>query len=200
MPTGFASPTVFQTFFKMFVGIVILGLVHDLAILPVYLTILGKIFDFREINIDSLILKWFKRVRKQKSLGTSKTNQSEYVLKAKKSIPAAVVGIGCRFSGGANSKDAFWKMLVEGRCGIGNYPTNRPNSKEFLDSFNPGKDTPGKHYVFTGAYLDNIIGFNAQFFGISPTECRSMDPQERLLLQVVYEAIEDAGMRLEDLQ
>ena len=200
MPTGFASSTVFQTFFKMFVGIVVLGLVHGLAILPVYLTLLGKIFDFREVNIDSLILKWFKRVRKQKSLGTSKTNQSEYVLKAKKSIPAAVVGIGCRFSGSANSKDAFWEMLVEGRCGIGTYPTNRPNSKEFLDSFNPGKDTPGKHYVLTGAYLDNITGFDAQFFGISPTECRSMDPQQRLLLQVVYEAIEDAGIRLEDLQ
>ena len=200
MPTGFASSTVFQTFFKMFVGIVVLGLVHGLAILPVYLTLLGKIFDFREMNIDSLILKWLKRVRKQKSLGTSKTNQSEYVLKAKKSIPAAVVGIGCRFSGGANSKDSFWEMLVEGRCGIGTYPANRPTSKEFLDSFNPGKDTPGKHYVLTGAYLDNITGFDAQFFGISPTECRSMDPQQRLLLQVVYEAIEDAGMRLEDLQ
>ena len=200
MPTGFASSTVFQTFFKMFVGIVVLGLLHGLAILPVYLTLLGKIFDFREMNIDSFILKWTKRVRKQKSLETRKTSQSEYVLKAKRSAPAAVVGIGCRFSGGANSKDAFWDMLVEGRCGIGTYPTNRPNSKEFLDSFNPGKNTPGKHYVLKGAYLDNITGFDAQFFGISPAECRSMDPQQRLLLQVVYEAIEDAGIRLEDLQ
>ena len=200
MPTGFASSTVFRTFFKMFVGIVVLGLLHGLAILPVYLTLLGKIFDFQEMNIDSLILKWFKRVRKEKSSGSTKTKQSECVAKAKHSTPIAVVGIGCRFSGGANSKDAFWDMLVEGRCGIATYPTNRPNSKEFLDSFNPGKETPGKHYVLAGAYLDNITGFDAQFFGISPTECRSMDPQQRLLLQVVYEAIEDAGMRLEDLQ
>ncbi len=200
MPTAFASSTVFRTFFKMFVGIVALGLLHGLAILPVYLTLLGKIFDFRELNIDAIILKWFKRVRKQKSCETTNANSSEHVTKGKNSIPVAIIGIGCRFPGGANSKDAFWNMLVEGQCGIGSYPTDRPNSKEFLDSFNSGKGTPGKHYVLTGAFLENITGFDAQFFGISPTECRSMDPQQRILLQVVYEAIEDAGMRLEDLQ
>ncbi|CAB4020054.1 Phthiocerol synthesis polyketide synthase type I, partial [Paramuricea clavata] len=200
MPTGFASSTVFKTFFKMFVGIVVLGLVHGLAILPVYLTLLGKIFDFREININSIIIKWFKYARKQKSFKTTNTNLSVNVVKAKNSIPAAIVGIGCRFPGGATSKDAFWDMLVDGRCGIGSYPTNRPNSREFIDCFNPGKDTPGKHYVLTGAFLEKIAGLDAQFFGISQTECRSMDPQQRILLQVVYEAIEDAGMRLEDLQ
>ena len=200
MPTGFASSTVFQTFFKMFVGIVVLGLIHGLVILPVYLTLLGKLFDFKEMDIDSIIMKWFKRVRKDKSYVSKNENTSEHVSKAKNSIPAAIVGIGCRFPGGANSKDAFWDMLVNGKCGIGTYPTNRPNSREFIDSFNPGKDTPGKHYVFTGAFLENITGFDANFFGISLTECRSMDPQQRILLQVVYEAIEDAGMRLEDLQ
>ena len=200
MPTVFASSTVFQIFFKMFVGIVVLGLIHGLAILPVYLTLLGKIFDFREMNVDSLMLKCCNRARKQKLQETRATNQSLNLANDKNTFPIAIVGIGCRFPGGANSKDAFWDMLLNGRSGIGTYPTNRPNSKEFFDSFNPGKDTPGKHYVLTGAYLDNITGFDAQFFGISPTECRSMDPQQRLLLHVVYEAIEDAGMRLEDLQ
>ena len=200
MPTVFASSTVFQIFFKMFVGIVVLGLVHGLAILPVYLTLLGKILDFREMNVDSLLLKWSKLLRKQTFKGTKTSSHSKCRVNAKNSIPAAIIGIGCRFPGGANSKDAFWDMLVEGRCGIGTYPLNRPNSKDYYYSYNPGKSTPGKHYVVTGAYLDNITGFDAHFFGISAPECRSMDPQQRLLLQVVYEAIEDSGMRLEDLQ
>ena len=200
MPTGFPTSTIFQTFFKMFVGIVVLGLVHGLAILPVYLTLLGKIFDFREMNIDSIIIKWFKRAKKQNFYKTTNTNSSEYVAKAKNSIPVAIIGIGCRFPGGANSKDEFWDMLVDGRCGIGSYPRNRPNAREFIDCFNPGKKTPGKHYVLKGAFLENITGFDAPFFGISPTECRSMDPQQRILLEVVYEAIEDAGIRLDDLQ
>ena len=198
VPTGFASSTVFQIFFKMFVGIVVLGLIHGLAILPVYLTLLGKIFDFSEMNVDSLLRKWLNRMEKQKFQEVS--SHTEGTVNAKNNVPVAIVGIGCRFPGGANSKDAFWDMLVEGRSGIGTYPTNRPSSKDFFDSYNPGKGTPGKHYVLTGAFLDKITGFDAYFFGISPTECRSMDPQQRLLLQVVYEAIEDAGMRLEDLQ
>ena len=200
MPTGFASSTVFKTFFKMFVGIVVLGLLHGLAILPVYLALLGKIFDFREMENNSFILKWFKRIREQKFFKTNDVNSSKYVVKAKSPIPVAIVGIGCRFPAGTNSKDEYWNMLVEGRCGVGSYPTNRPDSKEFVNCFNSGKGTPGKHYVLTGAFLENITGFDAQFFGITPSESRQMDPQQRLLLQVVYEAIEDAGMRLEDLQ
>ena len=71
---------------------------------------------------------------------------------------------------------------MERKSAIGTYPTDRPNSKEFLDSYHPAMGTPGKHYVKTGAFLDHIKGFDAQFFGISPVESRSMDPQQRILL------------------
>ena len=200
MPTGFTSSIVFQTFFKMFAGIVFLGLLHGLVILPVYLALLGKVFYFRERKMDSFLIKRLERTKKHNSGKNRIRSSSEPVAENKTSAPIAIVGIGCRFPGGANSKDAFWDMLVEGRCSIGSYPTNRPDARTFTDSFNPGKNTPGKHYVLTGAFLENITGFDAHFFGISPSECRSMDPQQRILLQVVYEAIEDAGIPLEDLQ
>lgn len=197
---GFTSSVIFQVFFKMFIGTIVLGLLHSLAILPVHLLILGKLFHFHETSYMDILSTWKNRKLKPVRDKDGYQNTLKHKKVVRKYNPVAVIGISCRFAQGTNSKDAFWNMLVEGKCGISSYPTNRLESIHMKRFYNPGRYASGKHYTLKGAFLDKISGFDAQFFGISPAECRSLDPQQRLLLQVVYEAIEDAGMRLEDLQ
>ncbi len=103
----------------------------------------------------------------------------------------AVVGMGCRFPGGANSPAAFWELLQNGVDAIVDVPEDRWDIRRFYDP-DPGK--PGKMYVKQAGFLqEKIDRFDAQFFGISPREAAPLDPQQRLLLEVTWEALEDAG-------
>ncbi len=106
----------------------------------------------------------------------------------------AIIGIGCRFPGGINETDSFWKLLVEGREAVGEIPPDRFNIDRFFDD-EPG--VPGKSVAKRGGFLDNIDQFDPQFFGISPREAPYVDPQHRLLLETAWEAIEDAGIVLD---
>jgi myxalamid-type polyketide synthase MxaE and MxaD len=110
--------------------------------------------------------------------------------------PIAVVGMACRFPGAANSPDLFWRLLEEGRDGVGDVPASRWSNKEFYD---PDPDRAGKISSRWGGFLDGVDAFDAAFFGISPREAAAMDPQQRLLLEIAWEAIDDAGMRAERL-
>jgi acyl transferase domain-containing protein len=102
----------------------------------------------------------------------------------------AVVGIGCRFPGGANDPDAFWELLRDGRDAVGPVPRERWDAEAFYD---PRPDAPGKSYVREGAFLrDGVETFDARFFGIAPREAASMDPQQRLFLELCWEALEHA--------
>ena len=102
----------------------------------------------------------------------------------------AIIGMGCRFPGGANNPDLFWKLLKEGYDGITEIPSDRWDIDSIYD---PNPDTPGKMYVRTGGFLNiPIDGFDANFFGISRREAEYMDPQQRLLLEVAWEALENA--------
>src|SRR5438876_9939501 len=105
--------------------------------------------------------------------------------------PIALVGIGCRLPGGANSPDAFWRNLLAGVDAITEVPANRWNATSFFDP-HPGR--PGKTVAKWGGFIDNIDHFDPQFFGLSPREAARMDPQQRLLLEVAWEALEDAGL------
>ena len=105
--------------------------------------------------------------------------------------PIAIVGMACRFPGGANSPEAFWRLLVNKVDAVGEVPASRWDGDAL---YSPDADEPGKLTTRQGAFLDEIEQFDARFFGISPYEANYMDPQQRLFLEVAYEALEDAGV------
>ncbi|WMP19415.1 aminotransferase class I/II-fold pyridoxal phosphate-dependent enzyme [Thiothrix lacustris] len=106
--------------------------------------------------------------------------------------PIAIIGIGCRFPGGANNPEQYWQLLTEGRDAVGEMATaGRWDMDKYYD---PNPETPGKMTVRHGGFLENVDKFDAQFFGISPREAVVLDPQQRLLLEVTWEALENAGI------
>ncbi|WNG46517.1 acyltransferase domain-containing protein [Archangium minus] len=111
-------------------------------------------------------------------------------LERAKTEPIAVVGIGCRYPGGAHDPDSFFRMLREGRDATSDMPTERWDVDAYYD---PDPDAPLKMYTRRGAFLDQVDRFEPQFFGISPREAVSMDPAQRIFLEVCWEALEHAG-------
>ncbi len=105
--------------------------------------------------------------------------------------PIAVVGMGCRFPGGADNPRAFWRLLCDGGDAICEVPADRWNIDDYYD---PDPTAPGKMNTRWGGFLSKIDEFDAEFFGISPREAVRVDPQHRLLLEVAWEALEDGGL------
>jgi acyl transferase domain-containing protein/surfactin synthase thioesterase subunit/acyl carrier protein len=107
--------------------------------------------------------------------------------------PIAIIGMGCRFPGGANTPEAFWELLASGGEALRDVPASRWDVDAYYD---PEVSVPGKMYVRLGSYLDDgvVEQFDPQFFGISGREADRLDPQQRLLLEVSWEALEHAGM------
>lgn len=109
--------------------------------------------------------------------------------------PLAIIGIGCRYAGGANDPESFWNVLLSGVDAISEIPPDRWNLKRFFD---PDPAKPGKIYTREGGFIEQKINaFDALFFGIAPREAECMDPQQRLLLETSWEALEDAGIPVE---
>ncbi|KAK2870302.1 hypothetical protein Q8A67_024694 [Cirrhinus molitorella] len=105
----------------------------------------------------------------------------------------AIIGIGCNFPGG-EGVDSFWKVLVEGRNCVVQIPDERFNTSEW---FHPDESKPGKTQTTKAALIEGFNEFDHKFFGISEAEVDYMDPQQKLLLQCAYRALEDAGIPLE---
>ena len=104
--------------------------------------------------------------------------------------PLAIIGIGCRFPGEANDPESFWKLLRTEVDAVTEIPEDRWAIEKY---YHPEPGAPGKTYSRWGGFIKGIDQFEPECFGISPSEASYMDPQHRLLLEVAWEALEDAG-------
>jgi malonyl CoA-acyl carrier protein transacylase len=109
--------------------------------------------------------------------------------------PIAIIGIGCRFPG-ANNPEAFWQILRDGVDAITEVPPDRWDINSFYD---PEPAKLGKMNTRWGGFLEQVDHFEPSFFGISSREAERMDPQQRLVLEVAWEALENAGLVPEKL-
>lgn len=141
------------------------------------------LFDFPQVDKLSQHLR--------KLLNTEDSADIDPMPTTNKSVAAAgqtdiaVVGIGCRFPGGANSPEEFWSMLVEGRDLIGEIDSLRWDAPQLMRD--------GALSTVRAGVLDHIDYFDCDLFGITPREAHCIEPQQRLLLEVGWEALERAG-------
>jgi iturin family lipopeptide synthetase A len=107
--------------------------------------------------------------------------------------PIAVVGMACRVPGASHLQE-FWTLLKNGICAVGDVPKDRWDSERYFDA---KPRTPGKSYTKRGGFIEGQDLFDAEFFGISPREAIRMDPQSRIVLETIWQCLEDAGEPIE---
>ncbi|MFI0942973.1 SDR family NAD(P)-dependent oxidoreductase [Streptomyces sp. NPDC021020] len=138
------------------------------------------------------LVDYLKRVAADLHTAQQKLRDRE----ARDSEPIAIVGMACRYPGGADTPEALWELVAAERDVISPIPGDRGWDHS---RFNDSGET-GTSYVREGGFLDAIADFDADFFDINPREALAMDPQQRLLLETAWEAVERAGIDLTSLR
>lgn len=113
-----------------------------------------------------------------------------------KTEPIAIVGMGCRFPGGADTPASFWQLLADGGDAIARVPGDRWDADWY---YSPDPEAAGKIITDQGGFVPHLYEFDAQFFRIAPREVLSLDPQQQLLLEVGWETLEHAGIAADAL-
>ena len=151
--------------------------------------ILGPTVVFDHSNIE----KMTNHLAHELKIESVKEKKVEPIFEATQpDEPIAIIGMGCRFPGGANNPEAYWKLLAEGKDAISEIPKDRWDADKYYD---PDPTVPGKMNSKLGGFLDiDVSMFDATYFHMNPKEAKYTDPQQRLLLEVTHEAIESAGI------
>lgn len=106
--------------------------------------------------------------------------------------PIAIIGMACRFPGGVSSPAEYWSLLAGGIDAIGEVPHDRWDADALFG------EQPGQIRTRHGGFLDQVEGFDAPFFRIAPVKARAMDPQQRILLEAHWEALEQCDVLLRE--
>jgi polyketide synthase 5 len=119
------------------------------------------------------------------------SSHSLLVMNKTPATPIAVIGMACRLPGGIGSPEQLWEALLHGDDLVTEIPPDRWDADQYYD---PEPGVPGRSVSRWGAFLDDVAGFDSEFFGIGEREATAMDPQHRLLLETSWEAMEHAGL------